>query len=244
MRLVACVFMVGIALPASSVVHAEIILDDFTDPASVTSPLMEDIFVETLNVGDLDAQRRIRIGASGASDPYGTMDVSTTLPGKLTATIDRIVQTNSLTPVTSIQFRYLLSPSDLTQGGNNDAILVDVMRLTGSVQPTFFRAFAFTVSNAYELELPPLVPSTDPQTLAFPFEDFRTRGGVPGLDPLAVREIQFGFSFIGHSGILNWCVQIDRIRFGSTVVPEPSIIFNLLLGGSLLTIFGRNRRNL
>jgi hypothetical protein len=69
-----------------------------------------------------------------------------------------------------------------------------------------------------------------------PFDAFTFRGGASGLpDPTTLKEINFDFYFLGHEGELNWSVQIERIRFGSSsVIPEPSCILTCCLG--LITI--------
>ena len=206
---------------------ADIILDEFTDSAMVTNSL-SNTYIETLDVGPLGARREIRIGSVG-SDPYGTLDINITEPGQMAASIDRIETTASGTPVSAVQFNYYFDqPTDVTEGGVNDAILFDFVSLTGDIQPSWLRATLqenTRPSWSYAAYLSPLVPQDSYFTLVAPVEAFARRDGVPATpDFTTLRSISFDFYFLGHSGELDWEARLERIRFGPTdsiAVPEP-----------------------
>jgi hypothetical protein len=219
---------------------AELILDEFTDPVAVTSPAMANTWFETMNVGDVEALRRIRI-ASSSSDPIGTLDIGVTSLGQMTAQIDEIQRANTLTPISAVQFSYAFEPNDHTQAGRNDAILLDFVSLGGNIQPTFLRALVYTrhaTNTLYQLSMMP-EPTSSAQTVVFPFESFRTRDGKPGLDPATIWDIDFDFFFLGHVGELNWSARLERIRFGSTVVPESSTFVGFLWLPQMLAVARR-----
>lgn len=224
-RLLAALTVAVTALLAPSQVAADIILDEFTDSAMVEIPRMEDVFVETPNVGDLNARREIAIVSSG--NPIGKFDINVTSPGQMTVEIDEIVPSpTSNLPLTPVHFNYMFDhPTDVTEGGRNDAIMFDFVELVGDIQPTFLRAWVFHDTNprdSFIIELRPLVENRSPHTLVAPFAEFTVRGGAPGTpDPTALNMIYFDFFFLGHTGELNWGAQLERVRFGPTAVPEP-----------------------
>lgn len=101
---------------------AEIVLDEFTEPAGIIeAPAMENLFVETLDIGLLGARRRIRI-ASSATDPVGSLDIDISISGVLSAHIDEIQRTSTGLPTSAVQFDYYFDPTDVTEGGKNDSI--------------------------------------------------------------------------------------------------------------------------
>src|SRR5690606_16576090 len=149
--------------------NADIILDEFTDSAMVTNSL-SNTYIETLDVGPLVARREIRIGSSG-TDPYGAFDINISEPGKMVASIDRIERTDTLTPISAVQFNYEFNPTDVAEGGVNDAILFDFASLAGEVQPLFLRAIVRDNTSqgvSYEFRRMSLLPSSSPFTLAAP----------------------------------------------------------------------------
>jgi len=111
---------------------ADIVLDEFIDAAMATSPAMENNFVETINVGDLSSQRRIRIAGS-AVDPIGQFDINVSSAGRMTIQIDEIRRTSAGLPLSAPQFNYYFNPTDVTEDGKNDAILFDFVELVGDV---------------------------------------------------------------------------------------------------------------
>src|SRR3990172_4169090 len=203
---------------------AEIILDEFDDSAMVVSPAMENIFVDTLDVGDFSARREIRI-ASSATDPVGSFDINLSSSGRMSIQFEEIQRTSAGLPLSAPQFNYYFEPTDATEGGRNNAILFDFVELLGDFQPTYLGATVRDDTNlreSYHIDLFPLEPSNHPFSLAAPFDAFTIRGGAPGLpDPTTLKEIRFDFFFLGHYGELNWSARLERIRFGSTV-PEPN----------------------
>ncbi|HEX5471034.1 MAG TPA: hypothetical protein VFW73_04065, partial [Lacipirellulaceae bacterium] len=64
------------------VAPAEIIIDDFDDPAEIMLPAMENQAVTTTGVGMLNAERWIEVGALD-TDPIGLVDVGITKPSHL-----------------------------------------------------------------------------------------------------------------------------------------------------------------
>jgi len=214
---------------------ADIVLDEFIDAAMATSPAMENNFVETINVGDLSSQRRIRIAGS-AVDPIGQFDINVSSAGRMTIQIDEIRRTSAGLPLSAPQFNYYFNPTDVTEDGKNDAILFDFVELVGDVQPTFLRAIVADnthLTSSFEIRLEPLVANPFHHTLTARFDEFTFRGGSPGLpDPTTLKQINFDFFFLGHHGELNWSARLERIRFG-VAVPEPSGILLLFVASAV-----------
>lgn len=230
------------------IASAEIILDEFISSARVESPAMRNNFVESSNVGDLDANRQIRI-TSNNMRPYGHIDIGLASPGVMAleiTEIERIPLPINITAISGVQFDYFFEPTDVTEGGVNDAILFDFVELSGDVQPSFLRAIVrdnTDLTSRYEIRLESLTPSSNSFTLAAPFDGYTQRGGTPGLpDATTLQEIRFEFFFLGHEGELNWSAQLERIRFGSTQVPEPAA-WPMLTGILLLSLLYLKREN-
>jgi hypothetical protein len=206
-------------LPASRAI-ADIILDDFTDSAVGEVRRFAD-FVETLNVGQLNSRRGIRIRGSVLS---GRLDVNVASPGQMTMQIGEIQQASSGFPSTYVSFDYYFAaPTDVTEGGVNDAILFDFAELVGDVQPRYLEAFAIDnthVGDAFLIRLSPIVANALPHILIAPFDQFTLRA-PGGPDPTTLREVRFNF-FFSQMGQLNWSARLERIRFGPSIVPEPS----------------------
>lgn len=213
------------AILVSDEAIADITLDDFVDSARIQSPVMENVRVATLSVGQLNAEREVEIASAGTA-PMGRFDISQNSPGWMSVQIDNISRTDMLTPLTAVPLRYEFQPSNVTQGVRNDAILFDFVELLGSIQPSYLRAIVWDntdVTESYEIRLFPLQEFTERKTLVAPFRGFTQRGGSPGTpDPTTLKRIHFDFYFLGHFGELNWSARLDQIRFGSSLVPEPA----------------------
>lgn len=233
-RLIMASFVAMTAL-ASSRLNAEIVLDEFEVPAIAPKRIVfENNFSESVGVGDLNSTRQIQIDWGG-TDPIATFDIDNTSPGRFFAQVQEIRRIDTLTPVTAIRFNYFFDASDVSEGGKNDAMLFDVVDVTGDVQPSWLRAIVRDDTHplySYEARLQPLAGNDSPHTLAMPFDEFTIRGGQPGLpDPTTLKIIYFDFYFLGQSGTINWHAQIERIRFGSvTIVPEPMSTALVLAG--------------
>jgi hypothetical protein len=226
-------------LPASAA-FADIILDDFTDSAVGEVRRFAD-FVETLNVGELNSRREIR---TRGSDVTGSLDVNVASPGQMTMAISEVQQESSGFPSTYVSFDYYFAaPMDVTEGGMNDAILFDFAELVGDVQPRYLEAFAIDnthVGDAFLIRLSPIVANASPHTLIAPFDQFTFR--APGdPDPTTLREVRFNF-FFSQMGQLNWSARLERIRFGPSIVPEPTTTLLVSWGVSFCCCYCLRRK--
>jgi hypothetical protein len=230
--LAVAVILMSSGLVAPSFAIADIILDEFTD--SAVAPIVRGSggFLETEKVGDLSARRDIRV-VGGGTEVLGGFDINVTSPGQMDVHIEQIIPRITGLPLSAVQFNYTFDPSDVTEGGRNDAILFDFVELSGDVQPSFLRAWVFDnthLRSSFFIALSPFVPKDNAHTLVAPFHEFTLRNGAPGVpDPTTLREIRFDFYFLGHTGELNWSARLERIRFGSTV-PEPANVVLLSIG--------------
>jgi hypothetical protein len=230
--LVTALVLIGATLAVPSFAIADIILDEFTDSSVARIVRGSGGFVETLNIGDVNARREIRL-VGGGTEVVGGFDISVTSPGQMDVRVEEIIRRISGLPISAVQFNYYFDPADVTEGGKNDAILFDFAELTGDIQPSFFRAIVFDdthLQRSFLIEFSPLVPNGSPHTLVAPFDEFTLRSGAPGLpDPTTLKTIFFDFYFLGHEGELNWSARLERIRFGS-MIPEPASVVLLLFG--------------
>jgi hypothetical protein len=221
----------GLLTPSFAVAH--VILDEFTDSAVAPIVRGSGAPAETENVGDLGARRQIRV-VGGGTEVLGSFDIDIASAGQMAVRVDEIIPRISGLPLSAVQFNYIFEPADVTEGGRNDAILFDFVELAGEVQPSFLRVWVFDNTNlrsSFFIALSPLVPNNNAHTLVAPFDEFTLRNGVPEVpDPTTLREIRFDFFFGGHTGELNWSARLERIRFGSSVVPEPATILLLSIG--------------
>lgn len=241
-RLLAATVLTTGAIFAPSLASAEIILDDFDDPAQVVSPEMEDEFVVTEGVDDLSATRRIRI-AAGQTDVIGSLDANHHTPSALTAILNgHIPAANASQPVFSYQFNYEFSATNVSENGANDALLLDFLSIDGTEPPLFlqFGVWDATHSNTIFLgRILNLPLSSGPFTSIFPFTSFTTRAGTPALPDLStVNRIDVSLFFLSPSEGIRWSAQLDRIRMSSVSIPEP---YSLRLGmvGFLVLAGGR-----
>jgi hypothetical protein len=132
--------------------RGEVILDDFDDPASVVAPAMLDEFIDTLSVGHFSAERSIRI-ASFAAEPEGRIDVDAGGSSALIARLGKLNAANtSLSKIASVQSNYNFtlpglpfSFVDVSEGGRNNAVLLDFKELRSAMTPSFLRILFFSI---------------------------------------------------------------------------------------------------
>lgn len=209
----------------ASPARAELILDDFDDPAEVSeiSRGSNSLATVTERIGHLNATRRMSIFASrttpkasfssdvsGSSTLYATLNTHDAEPGGQT--------------VISYTASYDFSPMDLTEGGRNDALIFDFTSHHGSQPPTFFRALARgqTASESYAAEAHDFAFSDVPFRTVIPFTSFTFRGGGPTTPNLStLNQLFVNFYFLNVDEDVRWSVELDKVRIGSVHVPEP-----------------------
>ena len=213
--------------------RAEFILDDFDDPAMVTSP-ESDQYVVTTKVGPLNATRQIRIFWS-QGDADGQLDANISWPSVLTGQVSRLNPRNQFSsPIVSLQFEYVFDSTDFTEDGINNATLFDFHRLESEIPPSQFRT---NVNEWYHSRMPG-PRSSDPFTLSIPFDSlFFTRSGLldrPDFEHVQVLGISIRVSELTGGGPdpLNFLMQLERIRIGR-IVPEPTAWRLSVIGMSL-----------
>jgi hypothetical protein len=245
MRPLSYVCLLFFGMPAA---HAGFILDDFNDPGQVTSPDVINEFVNETGVGPFNATRGLRVNGFGA-DPIATFDSNVTAASILTGEFDGLVP-ESIVGVFALGFSTLYTldePIDFTEGGSNDAILIDVSSFKGPGIPSFLRVSVIdgngqvfqAARNGFNLR------SDDPYTAEFPFEVFGSRGGG-GIGQADFTSIDwFGVTVNVSSGFSDpnqqWSVEFDRFRVGNAV-PEPAACTLLLCGAVVFGISWRNPR--
>jgi hypothetical protein len=232
------VFSLGLCPTATAI----IVIDDFDDPV-----LIEDVdgFDESMGIGDLGALRFTAFAGSRLRESSGRLDIATESPGISTATLFS-AGTDPGNGNVSAAFHYLYGPFfgisgttvDFTEGGRNDAVIVDVLSITGETIPRLAAARMIS-DNGTPLNdniLFNFEPSTEPFRLVFRFEDFRPRGGLMGVPPLDLTRILgvdviFASHFVETTGQTEeWEVKLDRIWIGpATAVPEPASILLVLV---------------
>jgi hypothetical protein len=235
-------------LPAS--VDAEIILDDFSDPAEIRSPGGLDQVI-TQGVGDLGATRELRFRQVGPGDRISRADVGLTAPGEYTADVDNAGD------ILFVQLEYAFEPTDFTQGGRNNAIFVDFTFEEGivytspytgeQIQPPGVRLIAccdpdiagrgLLTADFGNSITAPFPHNQTPYTLVAPFVQFTNRGGgqVQG-DFTNISEFVLWLSAADDYG--PWQVRIDSVRIGNTIpVPEPSNLITAVV--ALACVFVR-----
>ena len=212
------------ALPA----RAAFIIDDFDDPAQGNLPETENELVLTSGVGILNAERGI--GASSSqTDPIGLVDVNVTRPSHFTARIDgQFLNHPENTPLLAVGASYnFAAPTDLTEGGINNAILIDVSIFQGSGLPGSLSLGGLAGSGSFQAIVSrSSLLSDSPYTIVLPFSSFGPRGGGIGAVDFSTIEL-LGVTIRLLQGSrnpdTNWLVQVDRIRV-DRVVPEPNTI--------------------
>ncbi len=219
--LAATIVTLCLAIPATG----EIILDEFLVDASTESPLMVNDFVDSQNVGELDASRQIRIFGS-TTHPTGTLDIDGTTNSVLTADL----VTTSPRDRAQILFQswYDFDITDLTEGGQNDAILIDFLSTSTNGTPLSTRAF---IGRANTTVATPI--SDQPFTLVIPFVEL-------GTSFSSVSSLNFSFSTPepGGGADFDLFVEIDRIRVGR--IPEPAALCLLTIAG--MCVVGQRHR--
>jgi hypothetical protein len=231
-------------IPAAA--FAEIIIDDFDDAVEVDLPEMEEQQILTTRVGALNADRRVIVRAS-QTDPIGLLDVNVTRESHLTTRIDgQFLSHPDNTPLLSFATGYeFADPVDLTQGGLNDTVFVDMRLFQGPGIPGELSLSLLEGNNAFLAILPRFgLLSDTPYTVAVPFSSFGFRGGGGG---------SANFSTVSLIGVTvrlltgnrdpntKWLVQIDRIRVGQ-LVPEPSAGFLMLVAALFIGNAGSQRQ--
>jgi len=231
-------FLLCVGLGVGSLsAQAAIILDDFDDSAETVSPEMLNDTIFTTNVGGLSATRELRIAAStsGERASIASLDTGVTVPGAMTANLQKVgsVQGGG-SPLFAFQFNYLFSPTDVSQRGTNDAILLDFRSINGTEPPIFVRTIVTDDAHRTRFEARVYNPlsSSSAFTIAMPFSSFTVRGGSPGLpDFTTFKQMDFDFFFLRPSLDIQWTARLERIRFGR--IPEPTA-WMLMLGGIII----------
>jgi len=217
--------------PAANSALATILIDDFSQPAQVTEISRGSNFVRpvTENVGELNATRTMTVFANQTSPNDWNFDSGVSSPSLLTATINGHTQPpRARSAILSMYATYVFEAKDLSENGLSDAFLFDFVSHTGTVAPFFFRMSARGSYPTLPLEVrsQDIMLNADSFTIAIPFSSFGIRGGgiaTPNwseFDTLA-----FEFFFFRAPSDMEWSVQLDRFRIGSTVIPEPSSLF-------------------
>jgi hypothetical protein len=214
---------------------AAIIIDDFDDPVQVITPAMQGQFIETQNVGDLKAERRVRISAL-QGNPTGFLDSNISSPSTLTAQITRLNPIPFGETLSSVQSDYAFPTSDFEQNGQNNALLFDFRKLTSEMPPSFFMILLRDDNDFFRYLEGPVRLSSQPFTLVAPLDRFTFRDGQPGSPNFAsIRELNLTLRASAVAGggpdPLNFFVQLDRISVGR--IPEPNTAA-LLIGGLLM----------
>jgi hypothetical protein len=230
----AAILVLG-ALLAPLSATAEVIIDDFDEPVLVASPQSDNEWMTTDNVGPLSATRQVRIGWLDGDGPDGQLDANISMSSVLTGQVSHLNPDSELSrPIVSMQFDYLFSSADLSDGGLNNAIFLDFRRLESAIPPSLL---LILVNGKAHLE-GPIRRSSNAFTLAIPYTSFSNRGGSPGLpDYSDIRGMQFEIRASAYTGggpdPLNFMMQLDRIRVGR-LVPEPSTFLLSTFAAALL----------
>lgn len=118
------------------------------------------------------------------------------------------------------------TPIDITDGGNFDAFSIGILRSDGSTQ------FSVTLNDGTDTGtgFVSTGPTTTPLTLLIDLND----AAFSGVDLTSIESITFG----GVNQSIASDVAIDRVGF--TVIPEPTSLVLLGMGGGLLLV--RRRR--
>jgi hypothetical protein len=211
---------------SSTLASADIIIDDFDDPVQVITPIMQGQFVATQNVGDLKAERRVRITAL-QGNPSGFLDSNISSPSTLTAQITKLNPIPFGETLASIQSNYAFPTSDFEQSGQNNALLFDFQKSTSEMPPSFFMILLRDNNDVFLYLERPVSFSSEPFTLVAPFDGFTFRDGETGSPNFtSVREVNVELRASALAGggpdPLNFFVQLDRIRIGR--IPEPSTV--------------------
>jgi hypothetical protein len=210
---------------------ADLVVDDFDDSVEVVSPQMVDDFVSTPHVGDLNATRSIRVVAF-QGNPDGRLDANVSVPSTLTGQISRLNPVPGGETLVAVQSNYEFTPTDIAQGGANNAFFFDFTLLTSELPPSLFMILVRDDAAWYDFKHRSLARRESPFTVIVPFDAFNLRGGgpaTPHYDVLEAINVELRASMLAGGGpdLLNFNVQLDRIRIGQ--VPEPAALPLILL---------------
>jgi hypothetical protein len=206
--------------------RAEIILDDFDDPAEVVSHEMEEQLVTSLAVGDLSATRRMRI-AVGQTNVAGSFDANYSTDSALTARLQGHAPTpNASQPLFSYQFNYEFPASDIGENGANDALIFEFLSTTGTESPLLLQFGLWDETHPGTIflgRIENLPLNSGPFSARFPFTSFTTRAGGQALpDFTSVYRIEFSFFFLNPPEDIHWSGVLDRVSISHLPVPEPT----------------------
>jgi hypothetical protein len=219
----------------------EIIIDDFDDPIQIPLPELENQLVITDEVGPLNAERGIDVSSS-QTDPLGRLDVSISRASNLTARIDgqNLDHPQNL-PILSFGAGYRFdAPVDLTEGGVNDAMFVDMTIFEGSGFPPALSVLVRDANDLFAAIVPgDGLPSASPYTITLPFSSFGFRGGggvgLADFSTVTLFELRVRLLQGGRDPEVKRLVQVDRIRVGR-FVPEPNPTALLLTATLILGV--------
>lgn len=224
-----------------SAAQAEIIIDDFDDTAIVIN---NDPPATNLHVGPLAARRVIGIDKIPSSTIVeGHIDSNVSAASRLT--MDMIDISGSATSfslvVMFLDYWFEDDTIDLTQNGQNDALLLDLHSLSGLTPPPEIQFLVQETTGviSYAHFLSPVPTSDDSFTIAIPFSRFTARGRGPQTATFeTVYHLNMLFranEFFGAPQELGWTAVLDRVRVGA--IPEPNSLALFLVG--LLLFFPR-----
>jgi hypothetical protein len=205
---------------------AEIVLDDFDDPAEVVTPLMEGEFVVTEDVGDLSARRTFLV--FGEAPPVAQLDSNLSNPSHLTCQLTDFDAPNSLGALMRFGFSYRFDTrQDLTEGGQNNAIVLDVTSFSGPTTPAILLVILAGETDFHTASID-LRGYQFPGTAAVPFNAFVPRGGGPLVDEFHSVDAVFFRLFLSDTGSeLDTIFELNRIRVGQ--VPEVSSLYSCMI---------------
>jgi len=227
-------------------VHPAIILDDFNEPFELLLPrdLSSGFNLSQTGVGPLNAKRLTQVIAILAQ-PTGKLDANITQASALTFTVEQLNRTYTDGPGVSANLIYRVNPTDITQAGVNDRVLVDFSSLRSAVPLAGCSVFLQDENqpgNSYVSQLFAIPSSDSPFTLEFPYASFRERGGGAGRNNFQeVYSIQLSVFptalLVPYSGPdkIAFSAIIERIRLGNAT-PEPStalLACSFACGGTL-----------
>jgi hypothetical protein len=216
-----------------SAAYADIIIDDFDDPASVIAPAMENVVVTTLDVGPLKSKRNLSI-ISAAADPDVRIEIGSSA---LRARFGDLHPTNQLGPLVAASLMYTFQPADFTSG---NAFLFDFNYVDGSMPIDFLRVLIYDDQlglSYYSTVFS--IPFGGPLSAVLPFDQFVRRDGVRWpIHFNSIEEIWVELRANRHLEDYSnhaWIAEIDRIRVGT--VPEMDGMFWFLV-----TLLPRSKR--
>jgi len=239
------VLAIAAAVCATTVLaSAEIIVDDFDIPAEVVEVAtgsMPDIGVVTEHVGDLDSLRKISVFTI-QTEPVFVFESSGLDNSVLHAELNGHQRKSTNSAIISFAIDYSFLSRDLTEGGINNAFLIDFASHHGTEPPQFLRITArdADLSLSYAAFLFQVPFGDSPFTTVIPFSDFALRGGGQAApDFSTLHRVVVDFFFLNANDNIQWSAELNRIRIGVAPVPEPGLIW-LLVGGFLVLVCSRS----